>query len=311
MSNVWARLEGQAVNGAFPLLRFLGASNHSVVFLTESAKLGRPELALKLVPATPSLVPLQLARWRASAGLIHPHLVQIFEAGQCRVGERDFLYVVTDYADQNLAELLDRRALTEDETREMLTPVLDALAFLHDRKLVQGRLKPSNILVVGEQVRLAIDAIRPFRESGRANRVTSAYAPPESAEGTRAAATDVWALGVTLCEALTRQQPSGLHVGEAMLPAELPAAFRGLVGRCLSRRARNRPTVSELQVWSRGAQLVASLSASGSHEVTLSATGAGGAVAAESTDRFRIALVLSVILGALMLFVLAWAALRS
>ncbi len=53
MSDAWAKLEGHAINGAYPLHRFLGRTNHSVVFLTESAKLGRPELALKLVPAAP------------------------------------------------------------------------------------------------------------------------------------------------------------------------------------------------------------------------------------------------------------------
>lgn len=325
MGNVWAKLEGHVVNGVFPLLRYLGASNHSVVFLTESARLGRSELALKLVPSVPALADLQLARWRASAALIHPHLIQIFDAGQCQIGERLFLYVVTDYADQNLAQLLERRALTEGETREMLEPALQALAFLHERKLVQGRLKPSNVLVVGDQIRLASDTIRPFSETGRASRVTSAYAPPESSEGTRAAASDVWGLGVTLCEALTRQQPSGLHEGDMLLPPELVSPFRGLVARCVSRRARNRPTVTELQVWSRGAQLVASLSASGSYaalsdgtsrEGTLeviaeSASPIGATVLARNPEKHWMRLVLAVILGALALFVLGWAAVRS
>ncbi len=328
MSDVWAKLEGHAVNGAFPLLRYLGRSNHSVVFLTESAKLARPELALKLVPAVPALAQLQLVRWRASAALIHPRLVQIFEAGQCRIGDRNFLYVVTDYADQNLAQLLERRALTEDETREMLAPVLDALAFLHEKKLVQGRLKPSNVLVVGDQLRLASDTIRPFSETGRTSRVTSAYTPPEACDGTRTAASDVWALGVTLCEALTRQQPSGLHEGEIVLPPELSPVFRGVVARCVNRRARSRPTVNELQVWSRGAQWVASLSASGSHaaipdaasrEHTLEVIDDSGhespihasGGARNSTERRWMGLVLAVILGALALFVLGWAAIRS
>ncbi len=319
-------LEGHAVNGVFPLIRYLGASSHSVVFLTESAKLARPELALKLVPAVPALAQLQLARWRAWATLIHPHVIQIFEAGQCQIGDRHFLYVVTDYADQTLAQLLERRALTEDETREMLAPVLEGLAFLHAKKLVMGQLKPSNVLVVGDRLRLASDTIRPFSETGRASRVTSAYTPPEACDGTRTAASDVWALGVTLCEALTRQQPSGLHVGEMVLPPELPPEFRGVVARCLNRRARSRPAVNELRVWSRGAQLVASLSASGSHatipdaasrEHTLEVTddsahespvpARGGA----RTGKLWMGLVLAVILGALALFVLGWAAIRS
>jgi serine/threonine-protein kinase len=328
MSDTWARLEGHAINGVFPLLRYLDRTNHSVVFLTESAKAGRSELALKLVPSAPALAQLQLARWRASAALAHPHLIQIFDAGLCQIGERPFLYVVTDYADQNLAQLLQRRALTEDETREMLDPVLQALAFLHEKRLVQGRLKPSNVLVVGDQLRLASDTIRPVSETGRASRVTSPYSPPESSEGARTAASDVWALGVTLCEALTRQQPANLHEGELALPAELSPAFRGVVGRCLNRRPRNRPTVKELQVWARGAQLVASLSASGRHRALVEAAPRDSALevigdsaqpapvpAADGpramSERVRMGLVLAVILGALAVFVMGWAAVRQ
>ena len=330
MSEVWAKLEGHAVNGEFPLLRYLGGSNHSVVFLTESAKLVRTELALKLVQAAPALAQLQLARWRASAALIHPRLIEIFEAGECQIGARHFLYLVTDYADQNLAQLLERRALAEDETREMLAPVLDALAFLHDRKLVQGRLKPSNVLVVGDQLKLASDRIRPVSETGRTGNVTSAsaYMPPEARDGTRTAASDVWALGVTLCEALTRQQPLGQQAGEMVLPPELSPAFRGVVARCLNRRARDRPTVNELQVWARGAQLVASLSASGSHRAIPDAASPEGPLevigdsgqqsplhagdgAGISAPRFSMGLVLLAILGALTLFVMGWAAVRS
>jgi TonB family protein len=316
MSDLWAKLEGHAVNGVFPLTRYLGCSSHSVVFLTESAKFARSELALKLVPAVPALAQLQLARWRASAALIHPHLIQIFEAGQCQIGGRPFLYVVTDYADQNLAQLLERRALTEDETREMLVPVLDALTFLHEKNLVQGRLKPSNVLVVGDQIRLATDTIRPVSETGHVSNVLSAYLPPEASNGTRTAASDVWALGVTLTEALTRQQPSSLHANEMELPAALTPAFRGLVARCLSRRAKDRPTVKELQVWTRGAQWVAAKSAA-----SLAATSEvivdpeqlppPEVVAGARPPARRFSTGLAVIVGAVALFGIGWAAVRS
>jgi serine/threonine protein kinase len=206
--------------------------------------------------------------------------------------------------------------------------VLEALAFLHERKLVQGRLKPSNVLVVGDQLKLASDTIRPVSESGRTSNVMSAYMPPEARDGTRTGASDVWALGVTLCEALTRQQPTGQPPNELILPPELSPAFRGVVARCLSSRARDRPTVNELQVWSRGAQLVASLSASGSHRALTDAALREGAMeviddsgeqvprhadegAGNPAPKFSMGLVLLAILGALTLFVMGWTAVRS
>jgi TonB family protein len=318
MSHVWAKLEGHAVNGVFPLIRHLGGSTHSVVFLTESAKLARSELALKLVPAVPALAQLQLARWQASAALIHPHLIQIHDTGHCQIGGRHFLYVVTDYADQNLAQLLERRALTDDETREMMMPVLDALAVLHEKKLVQGRLKPSNLLVVGDQLKLASDTIRPVSETGRVSNVTSAYLPPEASAGTRTAASDVWGLGITLCEALTRQLPSGLHAGETVLPPELSPAFRGVVSRCLSPRPKDRPTVKELQVWTRGAQWIASQAASQA-AISVAESDEDDSARTQSPQQRpvargsarRFSMGVAVILGALTLFGIGWAAIRS
>ncbi|MEJ1963809.1 MAG: hypothetical protein WDO56_20495 [Gammaproteobacteria bacterium] len=51
MSDAWANLEGHVVNGVFPLLRYLGSSSHSGVFLTRSANHEPPDVALKLVPS--------------------------------------------------------------------------------------------------------------------------------------------------------------------------------------------------------------------------------------------------------------------
>jgi len=71
MSEVWTRLEGQVVNGAFPLRRYLGSSDHSGVFLTEYAAQNLSHAALKLVPAIPTLAESQLAHWSAAAGVAH------------------------------------------------------------------------------------------------------------------------------------------------------------------------------------------------------------------------------------------------
>src|SRR5207249_8045755 len=90
------------------------------------------------------------------------------------------LYVVMELADQNLAQLLTQRALTEDEAREMLPPTLSALAFLHDRNLVHRQLKPANMLAVGDQLKLASDTICHFGDAGARRGVVSVYDPPEA-----------------------------------------------------------------------------------------------------------------------------------
>jgi hypothetical protein len=185
-----------------------------------------------------------------AAGLTHPHLMRIFETGRCKLGGHPFLFVVTEYAEQNLAQILPHRSLTSDEAREMLRPTLDVLAFLHNENLVHGQLKPPNLLVVNDQVKLSSDAIRPKGEPAASLTKPSPYDAPESRNGAIGPAGDVWSLGATLMEALTQIPPGPHDDAEPPLPSSLPPVFAELVRHCLSNNPANRPTIAEL-----GAQL--------------------------------------------------------
>src|ERR1700722_4945278 len=251
MSETWTRWEGQSVNGAFPLRRCLGSSDHSGVFLTEYAEQNLPNVALKLVPAIPTLADSQLSHWSAAASLEHPNLIRLFETGRCQLGGSHYLYVVMDYAEQNLAQLLLHRALSEGEVREMLPLTLEALAFLHSRDLVHGQLKPSNVLVVGNRLALSSDTIRPADEATASIGMLSIHNPPEARDGSFSTAGDVWALGVTLCQALTQRVPlkSGERRDLVVLPPDIPVAFNDILRRCLARNPAERPSAADLQEW--------------------------------------------------------------
>ncbi len=206
MVDVWTRWQGQVINGVFPLGRYLGCSEHSGVFLTRlGTRPHAPDVAIKLFPADQALEAAQIPRWNRAGGLAQPHLLPLFDWGKCELDGAPYLFVVMEYADQTLSQLLLHRALTPDEAREMLVPILDALTFLHSQDLVQGQLKPTNILVVGDQLKLASDTIHCVGEGTLELRAPSAYDPPEGRDGTRSCAGDIWALGVNLLEALTRR----------------------------------------------------------------------------------------------------------
>src|SRR6202789_3098439 len=249
MTEDWTKWEGLVIDGVFPLRRFLGKSDHSVVFLTEHRAHNLPDAAIKLIPADPLLAEGQLACWTIAGALSHPHLIRIFGSGRCRLGGPPFLYVVMEYADQTLAQLLPHRALTPDEARELLLPALDALAFLHGKNLVQGQLKPPNVLVVDDRVKLASDTVRPAGDSAAALAEPSLYDSPEANDGRISAAGDIWALGVTIVEALTQSPPAWPDEGREIVswPAALPSAFVSIVRRCLSRYPAGRPTIMDLK----------------------------------------------------------------
>jgi TonB family protein len=249
MAEVRNNWEGRIINGVFPLRRFLGSSEHSSVFLTESAVEGFFNAAIKIVPADPEHSPSHLWHWKTAATFSHPHLIRLLDCGQCEIEGGQFLFVVMEYAEESLSQILPYRALAPDEVRELLVPTLDALAFLHRESWVQGQLKPSNFLVVNDQLKLATDTIRPVAVSRTGLAHPSIYEPPESDDGSVSAAGDVWALGVTLVEALTQYPPTWPdgRAGIPSLPTNLPPTFAATVQRCLSRDPADRPTVAELQ----------------------------------------------------------------
>lgn len=254
MNDVWTRWEGHVIDGTLPLLRCLGASDHSGVFLTEPRSGGVSKAALKLVPVIPSLVDAQLSHWRTAAALSHPRLLQLYDSGRCQLGERHFLFLVMEYAEQNLAEVLPHRALTADEAREMLIPTLDALSFLHERKLVQGQVKPTNILVVGDQLKLASDTIRPASEATANIGMPSVYDAPETGREIFTTAVDIWSLGATLIEALTQRAPSWKddRRAEVLLAPDFAPTFAQMVRLCLSYEPDRRPDVTALKSWIEG-----------------------------------------------------------
>ena len=249
MTDDWTKeWERRIVNGVYPLRRYLGRSNHSVVFLTECAAQNVSQAAIKILPANPVMAQAQLGHWKRVAALSHPHLIRLLDAGRCQLGGHNFLFVVMDYAEQNLAQILPGRPLTADEVRELLPPTLDALAYLHGKNLVQGGLKPPNFLVVGDQLKLASDTIRPAGERTASTAKPSLYDPPEAKKSRIPTAGDLWGLGITLIEALTQVPPAWSRepFEDVPLPANLPPEFVDILHRCLNRDPDQRPTIAEL-----------------------------------------------------------------
>jgi TonB family protein len=253
MSDFWTKWQGQVVNGVFRLGRCLGSTEHSGVFLTLLGERAPAEVALKLIPAAAAVSQSQLAHLRTAAGLSHPHLIRILQSGRCELDGERYLYIVMEYAEQSLGQILRNRPLSEDEALEILGPTLNALAFLHGRNLVQGQLKPANILAVGDQLKLASDTIRPISEADAGRSTVSAYDPPEYRDGGYSTAGDIWGLGMCLLEALSRRLPAGLDDGRGVVavPPDFSPAFRDIVVQCLSRRPFDRPKVPEIEAWLR------------------------------------------------------------
>jgi len=247
MSELWNQSEGQVIDDRFRLQQYLGGSDDSAVFLTQVAAPQSQKAAIKFIPAGPA-AELQLSLWHRIKQLSHPNLLRVFEIGRCRLQNRDRLYVVMEYAEENLAQILPERALTESEAREMLSPVLDALVFLHSNGLVHSRIKPSNILATTDQLKLSGDSLFPIGESRKSSSRFDTHDAPETVASALTPAADVWSLGMTLVETLT-QRPLALQPGsqaDPTVPETIPQPFLDIARHALRRDPRRRWSIAEI-----------------------------------------------------------------
>ncbi len=246
MIEVQKHLEGQTADGRYPLIELLGSTAHSSVFRTECDHAANRQAAIKLIPAPAAASEAQLTRWRLATRFSHPALLRVFDMGRCDLDGRPMLYVIMELAEENLADVLPVRPLSSDELSGMLAPILEALAYLHGKGFVHGHLRPSNILAIGDQVKLSTDSIARIGETSDTRDPLDLYRAPEPV---LSAASDIWSLGVTVVECRTRrlperQSPEGSAV---VVPPSMPAPFVDFSRHCLNPIPQRRWSVPQLQ----------------------------------------------------------------
>jgi TonB family protein len=244
MTRSWKQCEGQRISEAFPLLQYLGGEGSQAVFVTEYGESEIQKAAIKIVLGDAERTDLQLHRWSLVANLSHPHLIRILTMGRAHLGGKPLIYLVMEYANENLSHVIPTRPLTAEETRDMLKPVLNALAYVHAHGFLHGHVKPANILAVDGRLEISSDNLCRIGDTS-GSRTPDAYTPPET-EGVSPAG-DVWSLGITLVEALTQRRPARrlMRQREPVVP-ELPHPFLEIARRCMRPDPASRWTVIDI-----------------------------------------------------------------
>jgi TonB family protein len=239
---------GQVVDGKYQLGQFVGATDHSAVFVTECAQPDVRKAVIKLVPAEAVEASGQLARWRQAAKLSHPNLIRIFDMGRCELDGTPVLYVVMEGADENLASVVAKRPIAADEARDILGPLVEALGYIHGKGFVHGHIKPANIMALDEQLKISSDGLCRIGDSGGSLGKPSPYDSPEATGGRISPAGDVWSLGMTLSEALTQRLPvwERTNQGDPAPPSTMPAELLEIARHCLRRDPQLRWSVADI-----------------------------------------------------------------
>jgi len=247
MRDDWKKFEGQVVNKVFPLRRFLGSTSHSAVFLTQSGHAQPKDLAIKFISAGAN-ADSQVSLLHRASKLSHPNLLRLLPGGRCGLADMELVFVVMEYAEENLGQVLPNRKFTAKETCELLAPLLDALSHIHSQGLAHSHIKPSNIVAIGNQIKLSSDTVLPLGEPRPANRPADAYDAPEAGTALVAASSDAWSLGATLVEILTQHTPASSQESQTdpIVPPTLPQPFLDIARQCLRRDPSLRWTTAQI-----------------------------------------------------------------
>ena len=131
------------------MIREIGQGGFGVVYLARDPALGR-DVALKVPRAEVLMTPDARRRFlregRAAAGLDHPYIIPVFEAGE--IGP--FAYIVSAYCEgPTLSAWLRERAgpVPARAAALLIAGLADAVQHAHDRGVLHRDLKPSNILL--------------------------------------------------------------------------------------------------------------------------------------------------------------------
>ncbi len=248
MSDFWKQCEGQVIAHKYPLKHFLAETQNNGVFVTVKGDAPAEKAVIKFVPANPTTAEKQISRWARAARLSHPNLLQLLDSGRCRLQDRDLLFVVLEYAEENLAQILPERALTTEEANGMMAPILGALTYLQEQGFAHGHIKPSNVHAAADQIKLSIDTATSIGGTLFPGRDVDPYDAPELPASPVSRASDTWSLGVTLVEALTQQLPKGSRdkQGDPEVPASLPQPFLEIAQNTLKRDPASRWTAADI-----------------------------------------------------------------
>ncbi|HLY41743.1 MAG TPA: protein kinase [Terracidiphilus sp.] len=246
-ATIRAEWEGRLIDGRFPLLEWLGGSEDRGVFLTVLKGIQRA--AIKLFLAEDEQADAHLAQWQTTKSLSHPHLAPVLEFGRCSIEGTELVFVVTELAERVLSQFIQDRPLKITEARDILEPTLDALDYLHEKGFVHGHIKPSNILIVGGELKISGDdfAVAAGVTEEIAN--PGVYDAPEVTTGNITPAADTWSIGMTFLEALMQRTPIWNRANgiEPIVPDTLPDPFLGIVLDCLRTNPGQRCSIGEIR----------------------------------------------------------------
>jgi serine/threonine-protein kinase len=247
------------------------------VYRATDTKLKR-QVAIKILPPSLAADDDRLMRFQREAEVLaslnHPHIAGIYGLEETDGSQALIMELVEG---EDLSAVIARGAMSFTDALAIAKQIAEALEAAHEQGIIHRDLKPANIKVCADGTVKVLDfglakVLAPAAVSGADSTAlptvtspemtrmgvilgTAAYMSPEQAKG-RAAdkRSDIWAFGCILYEMASGKRAfDGATTVEALsavlerepdwarLPASVPPALRGLIGRCLRKDPTRRP----------------------------------------------------------------------
>ncbi len=258
----------------YEILEPIGKGGMGDVYRARDTKLGR-DVAIKALPEEFSQDKDRLARFDREAKLLasvnHANIATLYGLEESN-GQQFLAMELVE--GETLEARIGQSALSIDEAVSLFLQIAEALEAAHDKGVIHRDLKPANIQITPDGKIKILDfglakalsakdsaaaeaSQSPTLTKGTALGTimgTASYMSPEQARGKSVDhRTDIWAMGVCLFEALTRQKPfEGDTVTDTLaavvnreprwesLPPQTPAHIRRLLRRSLVKNSRDR-----------------------------------------------------------------------
>jgi hypothetical protein len=207
----WNELEGQTIDGLYPLRRLVRSEGRSAWFETETGESQSTPATISLTEALTDADEVA-ARLEAAQQLKQPNLVTITKVGQVRVDNTLVVYALMEHIEQSLSDVLQSQALSPEEGREVAEALVGALTAIHQAGMSHGHVEAASVLATEETVKLRSDCL---------HRTTAGQAD------------DVAGIGSTLFHAFTQRK--GLTATDAQIN-RIPAPFAEIIRNSFARR---------------------------------------------------------------------------